>query len=505
MMDEVLNYKILLIDDRHENLLALSAILKREGYSSEQANSGIEGLQLLLKNSYGLIILDVQMPDMNGFEVAELIKGNSRTKDIPIIFLSANALEKSFYRKGHELGALDYLTKPVDETLLLLKVKNFLQLHHAARLLEQSNRDFEKKALNAEISYQDLYFSLSQDLILIDGNGMVVNINRSGLLAFGIHAKEILNKHFTKSQFLINIIRKLCGDSDFECLFEQPLEKRSAEFIVTKAGRNDFYGEAHASVVSTDGKLHIQLSIADITAAKISETKLAREVLATKKYQSMLLSSQINPHFMFNALNSVQYFILMKEDVELALNFIADFSLLMRSTLTNSRSEFIRISEELSFLELYLELEHKRFDQKFVYNIEIGEGVIAEDLFIPPMLIQPYLENAVIHGIANNITDGKISIQLIRVDNYIECMIKDNGIGRDKGKELRNLRLGNKKHLSMGMNITETRIKLLNELYGDSFVVFVKDLKDKFGVAKGTQVTIRLPLLTDEMIFDIED
>lgn len=503
-MDELVQYKILLIDDRQENLLALAAILKNSGFTSDQASSGIEGLQLLLKNNYGLIILDVQMPDMNGFEVAELIKGNSRTKDIPIIFLSANAVEKSFYRKGHELGALDYLTKPVDETLLLLKVKNFLQLHHATILLEKSNRDFEKKALDAEISYQDLYFSLVQDVILINETGTVVNINRSGMLAIGVHAKELLNKHFTKSQFLIDIIHKLCNDSDFQCLFEKPLIKNNVEFLISKAGSNDFYGEANVSLVSTDGSLHIQLSITDITKSKISEFNLAREALATKKYQSMLLSSQINPHFMFNALNSVQYFILMKEDVELALNFIADFSHLMRGTLTNSRSEFIRISDELSFLELYLSLEHKRFDQKFEYAFELGEGVNPEELFIPPMLIQPYLENAVIHGIANNIADGKISIQVVKIDDHLECMIRDNGIGREKGKELRNLRTGNKKHLSMGMNITETRIHLLNELYGDSFVVVVKDLKDKFGIAKGTQVTISLPLFTEEIIFDIE-
>ncbi len=503
-MDELFQYKILLIDDRQENLLALAAILKNSGFVSDQASSGIEGLQLLLKNNYGLIILDVQMPDMNGFEVAELIKGNSRTKDIPIIFLSANAVEKSFYHKGHELGALDYLTKPVDETLLLLKVKNFLQLHHATNLLEKSNRDFEKKALDAEISYQDLYFSLVQDVILINEAGVVVNINRSGMLAVGVHAKELLNKHFTKSQFLTDIIHKLCSDSDFQSLFDRPLINSSVEFVVSKSNRDDFYGEVSASLVSTEGSEHIQLSIADITKSKIAEFNLAREALATKKYQSMLLSSQINPHFMFNALNSVQYFILMKEDVELALNFIADFSHLMRSTLTNSRTEFIRISDELRFLELYLSLEHKRFDQKFEYSFEVGQGVNPEDFFIPPMLIQPYLENSVIHGIANHVTEGKISIQILKIDNHLECVIRDNGIGREKGKELRNLRTGNKKHQSMGMNITETRIHLLNELYGDSFVVMVKDLKDKFGKAKGTQVTITLPLFTEEIIFDIE-
>lgn len=496
-------YKILLIDDRKENLLALSAILSMAGYSSDQASSGVEGLQLLLKNSYGLIILDVQMPDMNGFEVAELIKGNSRTKEIPIIFLSANALEKSYYRKGHELGALDYLTKPVDETLLLLKVKNFLRLHHATLMLEQSNREFEKKALNAEISYQDLYFSLPQDIILINADGVVVNINRSGVLCCGFHAKEFLDKHFTKSQFLTDLIHKLCSEADFHCLFEKKLIKDTVEFEIAKSNGGTFYGEVCVSVVSTDGRLHIQLCITDITAAKIAELKLKRETLETKKYQSMLLSSQINPHFMFNALNSVQYFILMKNDVELALNFIADFSQLMRSTLTNSRSEFIRVSDELKFLELYLDLERKRFEHKFQYSIEIGEGVSPEEMFIPPMLIQPYLENAVIHGIANTQNDNRIILRLVKIGDHIECSIKDNGIGREKGRELKNLRSGGKSgHLSMGMNITETRIKILNELYHDSFVVSVKDLKDKFGLAKGTQVTILLPIITDEMVFD---
>jgi len=499
------NYKILLIDDLHENLLALSAVLKRAGYESDSALSGVQGLSLLRVNSYGLIILDVQMPEMNGFEVAELIKGNSKTKNIPIIFLSANVIEKDFFRKGHEVGGLDYLTKPVDEALLLLKVKNFMHLHHSSVLLEEANKKLEKKALDAEISYQDLYCSLPQDVILLNESGVIVNINRVGLLSCGVHSKELLNKHFTKSAFLARIINSLNIDSDLALLFEQPDLKHKTEFKIEKSSRSFFYGEALICVVMIDGKLHVQINITDITLTKLSESQLSREVRATKKYQSMLLSSQINPHFMFNALNSVQYFILMKEDVELALNFIADFSHLMRSTLTNSRSEFIRISEELSFLELYLTLECKRFEEKFTYSIELGEGVLPEDLFIPPMLIQPYLENAVIHGIANNMKESCISIRLVKIDDRIECSIQDNGIGREKAKELRTLRSGNKKHLSMGMNITETRIKLLNELYGDYFVVVVKDLKDKFGEARGTLVKITLPVLTDEMIFDIED
>ncbi|MBI3133665.1 MAG: response regulator [Bacteroidetes bacterium] len=504
-MSDLRNYKILLIDDLHENLLALSATLKQAGYDSDSALSGVEGLSLLRRNKYGLIILDVQMPEMNGFEVAELIKGNSKTKTIPILFLSANVIEKDFFRKGHEVGALDYLTKPVDEALLLLKVKNFLELHHASVILEQANRKLEKKALDAEISYQDLYCSLPQDVILLNTDGVVVNINRSGMLSSGIHSKELLGRHFTKSAFLTEIIKNLQIDLDLQNMFDKPDMKQKVEFKIEKTSRTFFYGEALVCVVLIDGKFHSQISLSDITQAKLAELQLSHEIRATKKYQSMLLSSQINPHFMFNALNSVQYFVLMKEDVEMALHFIADFSHLMRSTLTNSRSEFIRISDELSFLQLYLALECKRLENKFTYTIELGDGVATEELYIPPMLIQPYLENAVIHGLANNLKDSRILIRVLKQQDQIECSIQDNGIGREKAKELSNLRSGNKKHLSMGMNITETRIKLLNELYGDSFVVTVKDLKDKFGLPRGTLVKITLPVLTDEMIFDIED
>lgn len=163
-MEELFQYKILIVDDKQENLISLSAVLKNSGYSTDSALSGKEALGLLLKNNYGLLILDVQMPEMNGFELAELIKGNSKTQNIPLIFLSANIDNREFFKTGHKVGALDYLTKPVDEEMLILKVRNFLQLHHSNILLEQAKNVAQKNALQSEISYQDLYFSLPQDV-----------------------------------------------------------------------------------------------------------------------------------------------------------------------------------------------------------------------------------------------------------------------------------------------------------------------------------------------------
>ena len=120
---------ILIVDDIPENLYSLKKVLELNDFEVDTASSGEEALKKILKNFYFLIILDVQMPDMDGFEVAEAILGYSKTKDIPIIFLSAVNTDKSFITKGYEYGGLDYITKPFDRDLLLLKVKTFYRLN----------------------------------------------------------------------------------------------------------------------------------------------------------------------------------------------------------------------------------------------------------------------------------------------------------------------------------------------------------------------------------------
>lgn len=120
---------ILIVDDQRENILPLQKILQLHGLESDAALSGEEALIKILKSPYSLVILDVQMPGMDGFEVMEMMAGSSRTKDIPVIFLSAISKEKKYISKGFETGAVDYITKPVDPDLLIMKVKTFLKLH----------------------------------------------------------------------------------------------------------------------------------------------------------------------------------------------------------------------------------------------------------------------------------------------------------------------------------------------------------------------------------------
>ena len=127
---------ILIVDDKRENIIPLKKILELHSIESDSAESGEEALRKILKNDYALIIMDVQMPGMDGFEVAETLAGSKRTKDIPVIFLSAISKEKKYISKGYETGAVDYITKPVDPDLLILKVKTFLKLYHQKRELK---------------------------------------------------------------------------------------------------------------------------------------------------------------------------------------------------------------------------------------------------------------------------------------------------------------------------------------------------------------------------------
>ncbi len=145
---------ILIVDDRLENILPLQKILKLHNLDSEAAESGEEALKLILKKDYSLIILDVQMPGMDGFEVAETLAGSNRTKDIPVIFLSAISKEKKYISKGYATGAVDYITKPVDPDLLILKVKTFVRLFNQQNEL-RSTQDLLSKEIEIRKDAQE--------------------------------------------------------------------------------------------------------------------------------------------------------------------------------------------------------------------------------------------------------------------------------------------------------------------------------------------------------------
>jgi sensor histidine kinase YesM len=149
----------------------------------------------------------------------------------------------------------------------------------------------------------------------------------------------------------------------------------------------------------------------------------------------MALRAQMNPHFIFNSLNSVQHFITIREKKE-ALNYLSKFSKLIRKILENSRENTVSISNELQLLELYIQLEQLRFSNKFDYHIEIDKKIDTENIEIPPLLIQPYVENAILHGLINKDGKGHLFFSVEKNNGLLVCKIEDNGIGRARAQEI---------------------------------------------------------------------
>lgn len=207
--------------------------------------------------------------------------------------------------------------------------------------------------------------------------------------------------------------------------------------------------------------------------------------------EQMALRAQMNPHFIFNSLNSIQHYVFGK-DIQGANRFITEFSRLIRMTMEMSGKNRIPLEDEIRFLSTYLELEKKRFENKFVYEINVGPGVDPPVCYIPPMILQPYVENAIRHGIryldGNN---GLILLNFAIEGEHLVCSVEDNGIGREKSQQLK----GNTviEYQSQGMTLTARRIDMINKNFNNPIMIGITDIYSENEVA-GTKVMIRIPL-----------
>ena len=204
--------------------------------------------------------------------------------------------------------------------------------------------------------------------------------------------------------------------------------------------------------------------------------------------EQKLLRSQMNPHFIFNSLANIQTFIFNNQN-EKASKYLSSFSRLTRNILENSRKEYISLDEEIETLNLYLELQEIRFENKFDYKINIDADIDSEDLFIPPMLAQPFIENAIQHGLINKKDKGHLHIVFSMKNKNILFKVEDNGIGRTKSKEF-----VNNSHQSLATQITKERLKNLNKGIIKKIQFEISDLFDDLKQITGTSVTFLIPV-----------
>lgn len=207
--------------------------------------------------------------------------------------------------------------------------------------------------------------------------------------------------------------------------------------------------------------------------------------------EQMALRAQMNPHFIFNCLNSIQNFII-SNDLEATNQYLTEFAYLIRQTLDNSDKGAISVSNEIKYLARYLEMEKMRFGHSFDYSIETDPGIDTDSIKIPTMMLQPYVENCIRHGIRHKLEGmGLVEIKFMQNRNGLVCIVQDNGIGREKAHEYKSHK--HVEYQSKGMSLTADRINILNRQHAEQIRIEVTDLKDAKQSVTGTRVSIYIP------------
>jgi hypothetical protein len=222
------------------------------------------------------------------------------------------------------------------------------------------------------------------------------------------------------------------------------------------------------------------------------EKEKAKSLLQSQLYEMEMkvIKAQMNPHFIFNSMNSIQHLMLSK-DIESANTYLVKFSRLLRKILESNTEEFISIENEIDILNKYIEIESLRFQHAFTYEIIADENPGGSHIRIPQMMIQPFVENAIWHGLLPKKGNGKLTITFgIINDKILSCIIDDNGVGRNSSSETEIV----EKNKSLGIIFIKQRLELMKKIWGGDYSLTITDKTSSGGTSEGTRITILIPI-----------
>ena len=281
-----------------------------------------------------------------------------------------------------------------------------------------------------------------------------------------------------------------------------------SELCVPLIHDNDVLGainiEQHQRNYFTPKHLKMLSTIAVLCATQIQRIRAEEEkqharIEALQNKQKAVetrlqtLRLQMNPHFLFNALNSIQQMILANEEM-IATRYLSRFSKLLRTILVHSDKEYVSLKEELEILTLYIELESIRFKDSFNYNIDCDGEIDTEEIRLPTLLIQPFVENAIWHGLMHKEGERWLTVKFSEKDECIQCIVEDNGIGRERSNEAKLVSNQGNKHTSKGIAVSIERLNAMGNGNGKHGSMQIIDLQDEKGNARGTRVEIIFPI-----------
>ena len=259
--------------------------------------------------------------------------------------------------------------------------------------------------------------------------------------------------------------------------------------------QKNFFTAKHLKMLSTIAVL----CATQIQRIRAEEEKQQARIEALQSKQKAVetrlqtLRLQMNPHFLFNALNSIQQMILANEEI-IATRYLSRFSKLLRTILVHSDKEYVSLKEELEILTLYIELESIRFKDSFNYTIECDDEIDTDEIKLPTLLIQPFVENAIWHGLMHKEGERLLTVKFSERDECIQCIVEDNGIGRERSNEVKLAAGQGNKHTSKGIAVSIERLNAMGNGNGNHGTMQIVDLKDEEGNPRGTRVEIIFPI-----------
>ncbi|MBR9919453.1 MAG: hypothetical protein GYB31_01345 [Bacteroidetes bacterium] len=339
---------------------------------------------------------------------------------------------------------------------------------------------------------------LTVSLLTLSVTGL---IDRDSLVTFPIYIL-IINLVYllpTRERLLLNILSLIVVGGavliiqwdDISMLIVNMIELLAFTIPVFLAA--DYQYSQRGRQFINERRLEKQNEIIERSLKREYETKIA-------ELELMALRAQMNPHFLFNVLNSIRLYVLNNKSDQ-AANYLNKFSRLIRLILNNSKSGLVSLSEELKALTLYVELEQFRFDDSFDFDLEVSTELDIDFVKIPPTILQPYVENAIWHGLMHKEKGrGHLSVRIFPKGENLWLQVEDNGIGREMAQQVRPEKTT--KHKSMGMKITSDRIALSNRIFKTNARVEIEDLRNPdTQKPTGTRVSIFLPVPGDQVNF----
>ncbi len=322
-------------------------------------------------------------------------------------------------------------------------------------------------------------------LIIPLGKGIVGHVAETG-------KPEIINDTSTDKRYIIDDMNRIS-----EICVPLLIEGKVMGVIDSEHSQKNFFTPRHMQILTTVAALCANKIVLSRAEEEKKQAQLdlleLNQKMAEAKFMNLRL--QMNPHFLFNSLSAIQHLI-VSEQPRLAYKYLTVFSNLLRLVLQHADKNFITLDEEIKVVKMYLEIESLRFKDSFRYEIIMDESLDQEEILIPSLLLQPFVENAIWHGLLNKEGEKKLDIHFTNIgDTHLRCEITDNGVGRKKAAEIKNKQTSAESFESKALQIIHDRLKLLEQKTGRLATVEITDLyiNDGPALAAGTKVVISIP------------